>query len=120
MLNLKIKSTVNQAPPNNGPARQNLKIVIDNNNNNKSVANDAYEDIDSNDSSEQNMLELAEEQLNGDEFESVKRIDDNISNVSEDQESLDKDEDEIEFHVNLDKVPPSLQNTILVFFLCFI
>lgn len=41
---------------------------------------------------------------------------DNISDVSEEDCGLEVEvnENEIEFHVNLDKVPVSLQNTVLV------
>ena len=84
-----------------------MKIVVDN----RRPSTDSDEAMDE----QEDTLEPIEEptvlHVNfGKKRKSAK--DENLSDVSEDDD--DEEEDETEFHVNLDKVPPSLQNTTLV------
>jgi hypothetical protein len=85
---------------------KNLKIVINN-------------DINSNESDSENMLEIDDSDSNQHLINAEKALkDDDLRVVLEDSTEIAKQKpitkQDTEFHINLDKVPPSLQNTVLV------
>lgn len=79
---------------------KNLKIVIDNDKANQDELF-AYE-------------ELADEELAGQVTIDSKMDIDETVNEGQAQEEAAQEDDSTEFHVNLDKAPPTLKNTVLV------
>jgi hypothetical protein len=95
--------------------KENLKIVIENTNFSekneilevvKKESSDLIDYGDLVEMEESNLMPVIEEQYT----KSKEKIEDGHIDIDNEE-----DEDEIEFHVNLDKVPPTLQNTILVY-----
>ena len=95
--------------------KENLKIVIENTNFSEKNEKEILEavKIESSDLVDyDDLVEMEEVKSNLIEDQYTK----NKEQIEDGQIDIDneEDEDEIEFHVNLDKVPPTLQNTILV------
>ena len=104
---------------------QNLKIVVDNS---RPAEDEPMDEQEEEEKSEQNKTEETVFHVKlGDKNKKVSKMseDDHLSDVSDEEDLVDLDQeielkvgeeedDETEFHVNLDKVPPSLQNTTLV------
>lgn len=89
-------STVTTKEESSKASKPNLKIVIDNENMETTSSNSSLDENNNNNSNGPNKNEQ-------------------VSEISEEEDAIevDVDNNEIEFHVNLDKVPPTLQNTIL-------
>jgi stress response protein SCP2 len=89
--------------------KENLKIVVDNKNGNGCEASESdlldYDEMDTDDNVNSNAQIDPNANNNN---RSVEIAGDEANQVEQNEE------DETEFHVNLDKVPPTLQNTILV------
>lgn len=95
--------------------KENLKIVIENTNFSekneilevvKKESSDLMDYGDLVEMEESNLMPVIEEQYTN----SKEKIEEGHIDIDNEE-----DDDEIEFHVNLDKVPPTLQNTILVY-----
>lgn len=93
--------------------KENLKIVVEN----KSIG----------DANENDLLDYDEMETDDNVNSNVEVVNTRISNNrnveiggDDDNQLEQNEEDETEFHVNLDKVPPTLQNTILVILFKFL
>ena len=95
--------------------KENLKIVIENTNFSekneilevvKKESSDLMDYGDLVEMEESNLMPVIEEQYTN----SKEKIEEGHIDIDNEE-----DDDEIEFHVNLDKVPPTLQNTLLVY-----
>lgn len=86
---------------------KNLKIVFDNENANKEEELFSYEELQEEESGTGHVT-----------IDAKMDIDETVANEANalpaEEEKAEEEEDSTEFHVNLDKAPPTLKNTVLV------